>query len=259
MIKGNFMHRFISHIRGSIGLFLISVLIVPYLYFLHVKKRKKQEIEKREYQRIIKRQKQYHNRMMRRNIGIRKFQHDIRNQLFCLKRFLESGDIDGGLEYLQDMMHDCSKTGTKVETGNYIIDIVVEDIIKEEDHIAVEWNGCFPEKTKIKDTDLSILFANILKNAKEEIMDIPDKKITITVKLSSGAIFVSCKNAVDSSRIRPEKGEGRGIGLIKVKEIVERYHGDMKIERGEEFTIQLLFYDIVNCADAQASHQPGGW
>ncbi len=238
------MYRFISHIREAAVLFLISILIVPYLYFFHVKKRKKQGIEKREYQRMLKRQKQHYDHMVSSNIGIRKFQHDIKNQLFCLKRLLENGNIDGGLEYLRDLLYDCGKIGTRIETGNDVIDAIVEDIIKEEDHIAIEWNGCFPKKTKIKDTDLSILFANILKNAREEIMDLPDKKIMVTVKLLNGSIFVSCKNATNPSRIRLGKGAGRGIGLVKVKEIVERYHGDMKIERGEEFVIELIFYDI---------------
>ena len=116
----------------------------------------------------------------------------------------------------------------------------------KEDNIAVEWNGCFPERTKIKDTDLSVLFANILKNAKKEIKDMPDKKIAVSVKLLNGAVFVSCRNAVDKTHVRPGGKKGRGLGLMKVKEIMKRYHGDMKIENGEEFMIRLLFYDIIS-------------
>ena len=244
------MRWIINHIRGSVGVFLISFLIAPYLYLYHMKKKKEKEIKDKEYRKIIERQKQYYNSMMRNYIGIRKFQHDIGNQLFCLKRFLENRDVEGSLDYLRDIVFDYEKIGTKIETGNHILNMVVEDVVKEEDNIAIEWNGYFPGKTKIRDTDLSVLFANILKNAKEEVMNVPDRKITVTVRLLNGAVFISCKNAVNPERIRLRKGEGRGIGLVKVKEIVECYGGEMKIKSGEEFMIELLFYGVMNYADS---------
>ena len=81
--RGIFMRWIINHIRGSVGAFLISFLIAPYLYLYHMKKKeKKKKIKDKEYRKIIERQKQYYNSMMRNYIGIRKFQHDIGNQLF---------------------------------------------------------------------------------------------------------------------------------------------------------------------------------
>ena len=59
------MRWIINHIRGSVGAFLISFLIAPYLYLYHMKKKKEKEIKDKEYRKIIERQKQYYNSMMR--------------------------------------------------------------------------------------------------------------------------------------------------------------------------------------------------
>ena len=80
-------------------------------------------------------------------------------------------------------------------------------------------------------------------------MNVSERKITVTVRLLNGAVFISCKNAVNPERIGLRKGEGRGIGLVKVKEIVECYGGEMKIKSGEEFMIELLFYGVMNYAN----------
>lgn len=226
-----------------VGTVVTAMLCVCFFSF---KKGLDGDKKNKEYEVLIKKQKEYYDGIVRQDGEIRKFRHDIKTQLYCLKRLLEDGNIRGGMQYLRDIVEDYEGMGLKRETGNYILDLVVEDIIKEKDGIILEWNGQFPENTKMKDTDLCSLFANILKNAKEEVRDMAEKRITVTVKLQGGAVFVTCRNLKGRGRRREKGNRERGWGLAKVKDIVKRYGGELKIEdcRGE-YVVKILLYNML--------------
>ena len=225
-----------------------SIFMVVLLLYCCLKLLKREKMLSEEYKQLVERQKEYYDRVLESGkeseMEMRRFRHDIKNHLFVLKKLFENNDSFGGLRYLENILEESNKTGIKVETGNHILNIVVEDIMKEEDGITLHWNGVFPQKTKIRDCDLCVLFSNILKNAKEEIKDFWDKNIEVEIKEWKNSLCIECRNAVNENRVRGNQ-EGRGIGLVDMKTIVKKYNGIVTSMSDKNYIIKILFYDIV--------------
>lgn len=224
------------------------ILILP-LCFLYIEMVKAEKALKEENRQFMEEQKRYYDEILSKEreteIETRKFRHDIKNHLFVMKRLFEDNHIADGLRYLQNVLEESSKLGISVETGNCILNIVVEDIIKEEDEIVLRWNGVFPKRTKISDSDLCILFSNILKNAKEEVIELPEKEIVVTIKAWQNSLCVECVNMVNCNRIHTNVEKGKGLGLLNVKNVVKKYDGDMEVQSNEKYIIKILLYDVI--------------
>lgn len=234
-----------------IGVFicLSMFIMVLFLSCFYIKLLKREETVREEERQFIERQKKYCDKILvsekERVMDIRRFRHDIKNHLFVVKKLLEDNDVLGGLKYLQDVLEENNQPGLKIETGNYIIDIVIEDVIKEEDGIVLHWNGVFPQKIKMKDTDLCVLFSNILRNAKEEIMDSMEKEIEVNIRGWKKSLCIECQNVINGNRIRGDR-EGSGLGLLNVKSVVKKYRGNIVSKSGEKYMTRILFYDIID-------------
>lgn len=230
---------------GEISLGMVIFLLMLFYCFYYIGKSERQDVIKKECVFLLKRQKQYYEKLLAREEETKRFRHDIKNHLFVLQKLCGVNGQHRGEAYLQGMLKESNRLGIKIETGNLILDIVAEDVLKEEDGILFEWHGLFPANTKISDVDLCVIFSNILRNAREEVLEMAEKKIVVFIKIWKKSLSIICMNPINKDLISEKSGEHRGLGLMNVETIVKKYKGEMEIEKNEEFKVKIVFYDII--------------
>ncbi|MEG1956264.1 MAG: ATP-binding protein, partial [Lachnospiraceae bacterium] len=105
-------------------------------------------------------------------------------------------------------------------------------------NIPLHINTVHFQKCHVSDSELTIVFGNLLENAIEACNRIPEEDRFITLKIKnveSSLVAIICENSFDgilnqrNGKILSRKKEG-GIGLSSIESIALKYHGIMKIQ-----------------------------
>lgn len=104
----------------------------------------------------------------------------------------------------------------------------------QERHIAVDATAIVPEDIAVSGIDLSILIGNLLDNAMEACMEIPEESerfIRIYVDIIKKQLYISVTNSMKGKAARAgehflsRKQGNHGFGLLRIDNIVSKYHG----------------------------------
>lgn len=245
-------------ITNVLSVFAFSSLIFLVLFIFYIndtnKKMKKYlDMEKL----LMESQKNYYEKMLKKEDETRKFRHDLTSQIMCLRGFAEHGANEMVLAGLLKIQHQMQmiQNGQNnfFSVENEVIDIILNGLIPQIKDADVMVEGSCTAKVNIDDMELCTVISNLLQNAIEELndMDNDDKKIKIQVfqgkqymrlKISNS----SRKKEMDSNSKLPQTTKldkkNHGIGLRSVRETVERNGGYFIWKCKEnEFCVEVNF------------------
>lgn len=188
-------------------------------------------------------QKEYYENVKNNNLDLRRFKHDYQNHLFTLNELIKSKKYDELESYISTIDKEVSFPVQKFNTGNDIADAIISDKINS----AKSVNATIIVKTdintflsKLSAYDTCTIIANILDNAIEAVSVLPDginREISISFKNSSNYLLISSSNPTLLKRSKSLKAfittekhdkKNHGLGLLNVKTIAEKLHGDVK-------------------------------
>lgn len=179
--------------------------------------------------------------------------HDMRHHTLMLSEYIGKGEKEKALKYLEKM-NSYIETGRQyVDTGNECIDSIFNYVIDEVNKIGGNINTDIKigEDLLIDDFVINVILSNLLINACEAIQKSKKKEINVSVRFDRGALKIRVCNTYAGTIIKNSKGfqstkenkEGHGIGLASVRQSVESYGGEMKIDyTEEEFCVDILLY-----------------
>ena len=159
---------------------------------------------------------------------IRKFRHNYRNHLQTLRSFVAENDMESIKNYLDNLDENLHSIAPVIRTGNRMADAILD----------------------IKDIDLATIIGNLFDNAIESVRNLPeeDRFIRIYMDMKGNKLYISFTNKSSNKKqekfgriFKSTKGENRGLGLISIDEIVDKYDG--YINRNSEdnaFTTEIL-------------------
>ena len=206
---------------------------------------------------LEKRVAEYQSEMLKRHVEevqsiytkMRGWRHDYKNHIQTLLTLV--GDDDKTREYLWSLNKDLTEVDAVLKTGNIVLDAILNSkltLIKSKD-IPVEAKANVPENLKISDADLCAVIGNLLDNAIEAVAALPKEEqfIRIYIGMLKSQLYISVTNSsAGSPRKRGErylstKGEGRGLGLMRIDGIVKKAGGTVnrKTEQGV-FATEIL-------------------
>lgn len=185
---------------------------------------------------------------------LRKFRHNYKNMKIGLMSLLNNKDTDGAKKYVADCDELLDIDYTLYQTGNSIINAILSDkAMKVKDKgITIKFTGLIPQ-TKISNTDLCIIFGNILDNAIEAVEKVDDniaKEINIDVYKKKDYLFITVTNptktevAIKDNKIVTSKDDksNHGLGLSSVEETLKKYDGHLDLECDDnKFTTSFDF------------------
>ena len=181
-------------------------------------------------------------------LSIRKRQHDFNNHLNAIQGMIYTTNSydelkDQQEKYMSEVMEGNEKTSILTMIENPLIAGFLSIKFQEAERKGIEiaYTCRFPDrKIKIPEYELVEMFGILLDNAIEETERLDNKK-KIWVRLSEGAeklcfdIANTCSetNKDDIARLFTKgysnKGLNRGIGLYKLQEMIDNYHGDIYV------------------------------
>ncbi len=180
---------------------------------------------------------------------MRGWRHDYKNHIQTLLALV--GDDEKTREYLLSLDKDLTEVDAVVKTGNVALDAILNSkltLIKSKE-IPIEARASVSHPLAISDIDLCAMIGNLLDNAIEAVLPLPKEEqfIRIYIGMLKSQLYISVTNATAqepkrlSGKFVSTKGEGHGLGLMRIDGIVKRAGGmvNRKTEQGV-FATEIL-------------------
>lgn len=187
---------------------------------------------------------------------IRGWRHDYRNHIQTMKAYAAAEDWEAIKNYLELLDKDLATVDTVIKTGNPMTDAILNSKISlaKSKHIQVIADAHIPLKLNLSEIDLCCIIGNLFDNAIEASMELPEKQrvIRVYMDMRNTQLYISFTNFTAGKKLKREgklfrstKGEGHGLGLIRIKNIVERLDGYMNLNSEDgAFTTEILLPQI---------------
>ena len=226
-------------------LFIVSTIsLIFYSSIVDVRKYKNLDEMNRVY---LNAQKEHYEKIKEHDRESRCFRHDMNNHFLVLGSLLESGDIDKVKEYLQELYGRIQGIRFKIQTGNDIVDAIVNDKAEqaEDKGIKIMWEGMFPANINLTNLDTCTIFANALDNAIEACERYEgERKIEVAVQSYETFLRILISNpCIADTKLHTTKKNKKkhGFGLKNITSCVEKNGGQVDIQmRDNRFILDMI-------------------
>lgn len=203
-------------------------------------------------------QKSYYEELEQNQTQIRRFRHDMNNHLSAIRSLFQSGNQAEAERYLEEM-----ETRMAVQNRVFCKNSVVNAVLNAKYNLALEHKiDCFfhidlQRLIGIDAISLCSLFSNTLDNAIEASLKIPDprdRSISVKARVTENGFFTYEITNAKINEISEQKGvlqsdkkepSSHGLGLLNVKEAVEKYNGSLDISYTKDsFTVTILIGNV---------------
>ena len=242
------------------GLLILDTFLITILVWYCFK----QMIEKSEQRMVIENLTLYNNTLTKMYDGIRSFKHDFVNFIQALEGYIKCNDMNG-VKTMADSIYTECKSVCNMEMLNpqIINNPAVYNLLAHKFELAncqsitmsIEVN-CDILTLSIDTYKLCRILGILIDNAIEAVKECTDKIIHVRFMKENDIKMIVVENSylpknIDLNRMF-EKGyttktnnHGHGLGLWKVKDIVENTHNlEMNTIQGELFVQELKIKDI---------------
>lgn len=181
---------------------------------------------------------------------MRGYKHDFHHHLQTLKGYMESGEIERALIYIDELDNKLMNVDTLLKTGNVSLDAILSAKIAQAkaEGISVTVKAVVPDALTISDVELSIVVGNLLDNAIEACRTAKDDRfIRIYMTIKGKMLYFSMLNSAGEkqkkkgSLFSSKKDGFHGFGLRRAEAIIEEHGGWVKYNSEDgAFTSEFL-------------------
>jgi two-component system, LytTR family, sensor histidine kinase AgrC len=187
--------------------------------------------------------------------SVRSLRHDYSNHIQVLHGLLKIESYDQALAYLTALSKEVhSIESIKLDTVNPGLGVLLETkrLLAQNYGIEARFSVSKDSFDLIKTTDLIKILSNLIDNAIEASLELPEEERKLSVSCTAGEghyMFTVTNtgpriNSWDKEKIfesgfstkKPEKGKTRGQGLFIVKQITSRYDGQVTLDSHNSIT-----------------------
>lgn len=182
----------------------------------------------------------------------RGWRHDLKNHLQTMQAYLEMGQAEQLGSYLRELTDDYNSVDIQIRTGNTMVDAILNSklsVVKARD-IRVDATADLPPDIPVSDVDLSVMIGNLLDNAMEACLKVPQEERFLRFYMAKvrDNLYIYVMNAADGSY---RKGQGKylstkgtdshGYGLHRIDKVVKKYRGYLnRQDEGNVFATEVL-------------------
>lgn len=182
---------------------------------------------------------------------MRGWRHDYHNHIQALQASMALGNYDEVNAYLHSLNDDLTQVDTIIKTGRVMVDAILNGKISiaKKNSISLNVKAKLPEGTPVSDVDLCVIIGNLLDNAIEENIKLPEdaRFIRIYIGRKDTHFYMSVTNAAGKKYVKKgtgffsSKGTGHGFGLVRVRSLVAKYDGIIMSDSEDGgFTSEIL-------------------
>ena len=237
---GNYEEE-VTNVLIIISIIVILETICNLLLIEHYVRMKNKNREYEKMQQIKKDEAKYHELKSRNEFELRKLYHDFKNYMIYLESKNEKVE-----EEINAILSPLKEYETFIETNNAILNSILNEKLRLARECGIVTNCLidFSNGGFLEAVDICAIFGNLLDNAIEYYGSVDassEKYIEVRVNTVNEMLIIKVANYVYSDikvkkgRIKTKKEDKfrHGIGLLSVKESVEKYDGHLKINVSE--------------------------
>ena len=175
----------------------------------------------------------------------RKVIHDARNHMQAVARLYESGETDRAKAYAEDVFHLLNQTGHTWYTNNRMLNIILNEKLGQASmqDTRLELDICDGCLDRIREIDITTIFANLLDNAVEAIGEGEEKRLSLQIQNIHSFLVIKMVNSKGKKKERAGQ-KHQQLGLQNVKSALGKYDGTMKISQTDtEFQVSIMIPD----------------
>ena len=207
---------------------------------------KQQKLEEEQY--LWEMNQNYYKNLEQQQFEIRRLRHDMANHLQTLSS-LPPQEVSG---YLSALQQDNAFYGIRTFCENSTINAVLNSKYAQMKALSVDFDcqADVHEKLPYAPTDICALFSNFMDNALEacEKLEPQDRRIRLQIKTGKGLLAIQVQNSCPKAKIpvpfeksTKKDAPNHGYGLKSIREIVNRYCGNMEIKQKDD-SFNLFLY-----------------
>lgn len=226
------------------------------LYFLYIHKSEQiRDLQKQQiaiYRREQELTKNYYTRLYEKNEQTRARQHDMHHMLQTVEAMMKEGEYEKTLAFIQKWKKSEGTKNKIIYSQNRIVDAVIDGVLGaelERNEITLNYSGKIPQQIGIDDLDLCLLISNLLENAKEAVqkLDTGERQIGLKIGRKESLICINIRNPYTQGGECVKEEGWHGYGLKNVKEIVEKYDGEIQVQDiNNIFTVSIILESTQN-------------
>lgn len=225
---------------ASLGLLYLNILITFYAERVHAAHQRQRELELAEQH--YQMQEQYYTQLQSQQNETRAMFHDIGKHLRAMEALLDVHSSQDAAHLLAQTRELFDTLPNVVDVGNPVVSALLNEYIREAEdgEIDFQFDVSVPENLWITAVELYILLGNLLDNAIEASLSIPQSQRTIILKLKlyHNILFCQIENPYGSQHPKRKRGRAHGFGLKNVQRVVEQYQGSLTIsDTGSRFSV----------------------
>ncbi len=205
---------------------------------------------------LLQLEEQHYRELQQKTMDLRAFRHDYNFHITAMQGLIAENDTEGLKRYVAALAKNKESVyyiSTNHPVGDAIANYFYENKPENSDFYM---EGKFPEEIFVDDSDLCIVFSNLLKNAVEALERLPEgclRKIYVSLFASPEYINLTVENTCDPDQekdleeLATSKIDtiNHGLGLKNVRSVVERYDGRLDLEvRDNIFSAFVLLRNI---------------
>ena len=233
----------------SVSLLILLIALIIYLMFINSSKIISENIVTN-LSTQIDTQISHYETLKSYDDEMRKFRHDYKNMILCLKALLQANETADALSFINDLEGSFDHEKPLFDSGNYIADALLstKSRVSLEHNTEIDFDGFIPS-SRVTNLDLCIILSNALDNAIEACLAIEGKKmISLFSETKNGFWFISIENPVtndinikNNTIFTSKRDPSRhGYGLQNIERTVKKNSGKMKIScENKKFTLDV--------------------
>ena len=184
----------------------------------------------------------------------RKLKHDMKNHLMVICSYLTAENYDEAKAYSSGILDKLNAMHSYIETGNTLLNHIINEKFQyaREQGVGIKAeieNLSFAAMSSI---DFAALLSNMLDNAIEASFreEENNRELELLITRKQGYETICVKNKVSTSVLeknpdllstKEEEGDAHGIGILRIKEIAENYHGMYDVYEMDGFFCIAVF------------------
>lgn len=168
----------------------------------------------------------------------RRIRHDILHHVNTIRYLLANGQQQEATEYAGQLLAENQRSSQLGQCDNPVIDAFLYGRVQEAkaQGITVETHIILPVELPVSNTDLVIVFGNLMDNAVEACAKLENPKIELNAHIEKGYLVITESNpAVPEPEGRKQRRIPeleRGVGMQILKSVAENYQGSCMSETG---------------------------
>jgi len=240
-----------------VNLFFIILFLALLLYIYQLGHSKEENLRLLEEQKIYELERMEFNSLSETTEQLRKMKHDMQIHLDAINVLAKEKKWDELISYTEQYHNNLAITHSTITTGNAAIDCILTSKLDyaEKHGIRTEYSIMVPEFFPLDSVELSSLLGNIWNNSieagKRLLTSNLEKPpyIYFYIKPYQNMVLIHIENnfdgmlkgKVDGDILSTKQGKEHGLGIRRVKDIVEKADGVLQItSENNVFSVHIM-------------------